>query len=102
MRDLRVYAEALDASVYHFRDKNELECDAVLHRRDGRYGLIEIKLGSAKGIEDGAKTLTTLADKIDTNAMHSPSFLMILTASGDFAYRRDDGILVVPVGCLKP
>ena len=71
MRDLRVYAEALDASVYHFRDKNELECDAVLHRRDGRYGLIEIKLGSAKGIEDGAKTLTALADKIDTNAMYS-------------------------------
>lgn len=102
MRDLRVYAEALDGSVYHFRDKNGLECDAVLHRRDGRYGLIEIKLGSAKGIEDGVKTLKTLAGKIDTNAMHSPSFLMILTASGDFAYRRDDGILVVPIGCLRP
>lgn len=102
MRDLRVYAEALDGSVYHFRDKNGLECDAVLHRRDGRYGLIEIKLGSNKGIEDGVKTLTTLAGKIDTNAMHSPSFLMILTASGDFAYRRDDGILVVPIGCLRP
>ena len=102
MRDLRVYADALDGSLYHFRDKNGLECDAVLHRRDGRYGLIEIKLGSDKGIEDGVKTLTTLAGKIDTNAMHSPSFLMILTASGDYAYRRDDGILIVPIGCLRP
>ena len=102
MRDLRVYAEALDGSVSHFRDKNGLECDAVLHRRDGRYGLIEIKLGSEKGIDDGVKTLTTFSKKIDTDAMRSPSFLMILTASGDFAYRRDDGILVVPIGCLKP
>ena len=102
MRDLRVYAEALDGSVSHFRDKNGLECDAVLHRRDGRYGLIEIKLGSEKGIEDGVKTLTKFSKKIDTDAMRSPSFLMILTASGDFAYRRDDGILVVPIGCIKP
>lgn len=102
MRDLRVYAEALEGDISHFRDKSGLECDAVLHRRDGRYGLIEIKLGSEKGIEDGAKTLTTFSKKIDTNVMHAPSFLMILTASGDFAYRRDDGILVVPIGCLKP
>ena len=102
MRDLRVYAEALDGSVSHFRDKNGLECDAVLHRRDGRYGLIEVKLGSEKGIEDGVKTLTTFSKKINTDAMGTPSFLMILTASGDFAYRRDDGILVVPIGCLKP
>ena len=102
MRDLRVYAEALDGSVSHFRDKNGLECDAVLHRRDGRYGLIEVKLGSEKGIEDGVKTLTTFSKQINTDAMGTPSFLMILTASGDFAYRRDDGILVVPIGCLKP
>lgn len=102
MRDLRVYAEALDGSISHYRDKNGLECDAVLHRRDGRYGLIEIKLGSEKGIEDGIKTLTALSKKINTDTMPAPSFLMILTASGDFAYRRDDGILVVPIGCLKP
>lgn len=102
MRDLRVYAEALDGSVSHFRDKNGLECDAVLHRRDGRYGLIEVKLGSEKDIEDGVKTLTTFSKKINTDAMGTPSFLMILTASGNFAYRRDDGILVVPIGCLKP
>lgn len=62
----------------------------------------EVKLGSEKGIEDGVKTLTALSKKIDTDAMHAPSFLMILTASGDFSYRRDDGILVVPIGCLKP
>lgn len=102
MRDLRVYAEALDGSISHFRDKNGLECGAVLHRRDGRYGLIEIKLGSEKGIEDGIKTLTALSKKINTDTMLAPSFLMILTASGDFAYRRNDGILVVPIGCLKP
>lgn len=102
MRDLRVYADALNGSVSHYRDKNGLECGAVLHRRDGRYGLIEIKLGSDKGIADGVKTLTALSKKIDTNAMLAPSFLMILTASGDFAFRRDDGVLVVPIGCLKP
>lgn len=102
MRDLRVYADALDGSVSHFRDKNGLECDAVVHRRDGRYGLIETKLGSEKDIDDGVKALKTLSRKIDTDAMRSPSFLMVLTASGDFAFRRDDGILVVPIGCLKP
>lgn len=102
MRDLRVYADALDGSVSHYRDKTGLECDAVLHRRDGRYGLIEIKLGSDKGIADGVETLTAFSKKIDTNAMRAPSFLMILTASGDFAFRRDDGVLVVPIGCLKP
>lgn len=75
---------------------------AVLHRRDGRYRLIEIKFGSDKGIADGVETLTALSKKIDTNATRSPLFLMILTASGDFAYRRNDGILVVPIGCLKP
>ena len=101
-RDLRVYAEALDGSVSHFRDKNGLECDAVVHRRDGRYGLIETKLGSEKDIDDGVKALKTLSRKIDTDAMLPPSFLMVLTASGDFAFRRDDGILVVPIGCLKP
>ncbi len=102
VRDLRVYAETLDGSLYHFRDKSGLECDAVLHRRNGTYGLIEIKLGSAKGIEDGAKTLKELANKINTNVMPPPSFMMILTATGDYAYRRDDGVLVVPIGCLRP
>ena len=101
IRDLRVYAEALGGSLFHFRDKYGLECDAVLHRRNGTYGLIEIKLGSDKGIEDGAKTLHSLAAKIDLSQMLPPSFLMVLTASGNYAYRRGDGVLVVPIGCLK-
>lgn len=101
MRDLRVYAEALNGKVYHYRDKNGLECDAVIHLRDGRYGLIEIKLGGDNLINHGASTLLSLAEKIDTTKMKSPSFMMVLTAAGDYAYRRDDGVLVVPVGCLK-
>lgn len=101
MRDLRVYAEALNGNVYHYRDKNGLECDAVVHLRDGRYGLIEIKLGGDKLIQQGVDTLLTLAKKIDTNKMKSPSFMMILTATGQYAYRRDDGVMVVPISCLK-
>lgn len=101
MRDLRVYAEALNGKVYHYRDKNGLECDAVIHLRDGRYGLIEIKLGGDNLINHGASTLLSLAEKIDTTKMKSPSFMMVLTAAGDYAYRRHDGVLVVPVGCLK-
>lgn len=101
MRDLRVYAEAINGKVYHYRDKNGLECDAVIHLRDGRYGLIEIKLGGDNLINHGASTLLSLAEKIDTTKMKSPSFMMVLTAAGDYAYRRDDGVLVVPVGCFK-
>lgn len=101
MRDLRVYAEALNGNVYHYRDKDGLECDAVVHLRDGRYGLIEIKLGGDRLIEEGASTLKKLSEKIDTSKMKHPSFLMVLTATGDYAYKRPDGVLVVPVGCLK-
>ena len=102
VRDLRVYAEALDGKVYHYRDKNNLECDAVVHLRNGSYGLIEIKIGGADLIKDGAASLKTLADKIDTTKMKKPSFLMVLTGIGDYAYRRpEDGVLVVPIGCLK-
>lgn len=102
VRDLRVYADALDGSVYHYRDKNGLECDAVIHLRNGAYGLVEIKLGGERLIEEGAKTLTSLADIIDTTRMKAPSFCMVLTGVGDFAYKRTDGVYVVPVGCLKP
>lgn len=104
VRDLRVYAEALDGKVFHYRDKNDLECDAVLHLRDGSYGLIEIKLGGDKLIQEGASTLTKLAEKIDTNKMSTPSFKMILTAVGSYAYRLSDldDVIVVPIGCLKP
>ena len=101
IRDLRVYADALDGGVYHYRDKNGLECDAVVHLRNGSYGLIEIKLGGEKLIEQGAKTLTSLANIIDTSRMKAASFCMVLTGVGDFAYRRTDGVYVVPIGCLK-
>lgn len=102
IRDLRVYADALGGEVFHFRDRHGLECDAVLHRRDGSYGLIEIKLGGADNIEKGASTLKTLSDKIDTDKMNAPSFMMVLTGIGQYAYRRSDGVYVVPIGCLKP
>lgn len=101
MRDLRVYADALNGNVYHYRDKDGLECDAVVHLRDGKYGLIEIKLGGDKLISEGVATLKKLAQKIDTTKMKQPSFLMVLTATGDYAYRREDGVIVVPIGCLK-
>ncbi len=101
IRDLRVYAEALNGKVYHFRDSNGLECDAVIHLRNGAYGLVEIKLGGDNLIEEGAKTLKSLADKIDTTRMKKPAFLMVLTAVGPYAYRREDGVYVVPITCLK-
>lgn len=102
VRDLRVYADALGGTVYHYRDKNGLECDAVVHLRNGKYGLIEIKLGGDKLIEEGTKTLETLASKIDTTKMKAPSFKMVLTGVGLYAYQRpQDGVYVVPVGCLK-
>ncbi len=101
VRDLRVYADAMDATVYHYRDKSELECDAVIHLRNGRYGLIEIKLGGDKLIEEGASSLKKLKDRIDTTKMPEPSFLMVLTAIGDMAYTRSDNVIVVPIGALK-
>ncbi len=101
VRDLRVYADALDGQVYHFRDKNGLECDTVIHLRNGHYGLVEIKLGGEKLIEEGVVSLTRLAKKIDTDKMYSPSFMMVLTAVGNMAYRRKDGVYVVPIACLK-
>ena len=102
IRDLRTYAEALLGDVAHYRDANGLECDAVVHLRDGRYGLVEIKLGGERLIEEGAKTLFSLSKKLDTAKMKEPSFLMVLVGVGDIAYRRQDGVYVVPIGCLKP
>ena len=101
VRDLRVFADALDGHVYHFRDKNGLECDAVIHLRNGKYGLVEIKLGGEKLINEGADTLSALEKKIDTERMNAPAFKMVLVGVGKYAYRRDDGVLVVPIGCLK-
>ena len=102
VRDLRVFAEALNGKVYHYRDKSGLECDAVVHLRNGQYGLIEVKLGGETLIKEGVETLTLLAKQIDTTRMKAPSFKMILTATGEHAYRRpEDGIYIVPIGCLK-
>lgn len=100
IRDLRVYADALDGKLYKFRQKDGLECDAVLHLRNGSYGLIEVKLGGSE-IDKAAKNLLTLKDRIDTTRMKAPAFLMIVVATG-YAYTRTDGVHVVPVGCLKP
>ena len=101
IRDLRVFADALNGAVYHYRDKGGQECDAVIHLRNRKYGLIEIKLGGDKFIEEGAKSLKSMEAKIDTDKMKSPSFLMVLTGTGDYAYRRQDGVYVIPIGCLK-
>lgn len=103
VRDLRVYADALGGSVAHFLDRNGLECDAVIHLRNGACGLVEIKLGGDALIEEGAATLNALSGILDTSRMKAASFKMVLTAVGDYAYRRpSDGVVVCPIGCLKP
>lgn len=102
VRDLRIYSELLDGNVYHYRDKSGLECDAVVHLRNGSYGLVEIKLGGDKLIEEGTETLKTLSDLIDTNSMKKPSFMMVLCAQAPFAYKRNDGVYVVPITSLRP
>ena len=101
IRDLRIYADALDGDVYHYRDKTGLECDAVVHLRKGEYGLIEIKLGGDDLINEGAHNLITLSEKIDTDKMHKPAFMMVLCGIAPFAYKREDGVFVVPISCLK-
>lgn len=101
VHDLRVYADALDGMVYHYRDSNGLECDAVIHLRNGSYGLVEIKLGGDDMIEQGAASLKLLSKNIDTTRMKAPSFLMVLTGLDGFAYQREDGVYVVPIGCLR-
>ena len=100
IRDLRVYSQALGGGVYRYRDKNGLECDAVVHLPNGKYGLIEIKLGGDKLIDDGCKALLRLSEMIDTDKMKKPSFLMVLTANGELAYRNKEGVLIVPIGAL--
>ncbi len=101
IRDLRIFADSLNGEVYHYRDKDGQECDAVIHLKNGKYGLIEIKLGGERLIEEGAKSLMKMEAKIDFDKMNIPSFLMVLTGTGDYAYRRQDGVYVVPIGCLK-
>ena len=101
VRDLRIYADVLDGSVYHYRDKTGLECDAVIHLRNGSYGLVEVKLGGDQSINEGAESLLKLTSKIDTEKMKKPAFLMVLCGVAPFAYKREDGVFVVPITCLK-
>ena len=101
VRDLRVYAEALDGQLYHYRDSNGLECDTVLHRRNGSYALLEVKLGGEDHINAGAASMLELASKIDTDKMPAPSFIAVIIGVGKYAYRRQDGVYVIPIGCLK-
>ena len=101
IRDLRVYAEALDGKLYHYRDSSGLECDAVLHRRDGSYALLEVKLGGEANINEGATNMLKLSANIDTDKMPSPSFMAVIVGVGKYAFRREDGVYVIPIGCLK-
>jgi len=98
-RDLRVYSQVIDGGIFHYRDKSELECDLIIKLNDGRWAPVEVKMGNRQ-IEDAAANLIKISSKIDAEKMNKPSFLMVLTA-GQFAYRRPDGVLVIPVGCLK-
>ena len=101
VRDLRVYAEALDGELYHYRDSSGLECDTVLHRRNGSYALLEVKIVGENRINEGAANLLALAKNIDTNKMSAPSFMAVIIGVGKYAYQRKDGVYVIPIGCLK-
>lgn len=102
LRDLRVYSGPITARVARYRDKEGLECDAVVELRDGRYGLVEMKLGGKSAIEAGAATLIRLSARLDEASMGAPAFMMVLTATGQLAYPRPDGVWVVPIGVLGP
>jgi hypothetical protein len=102
VRDLRVYADALNGAVSHYLDRNGLECDAVVHLRNGMSGLVEVKLGGSSLIEEGADTLNALSGLIDTSRQKKVAFKMVITAVGDYAYQRPDGIIVCPLSALKP
>ena len=99
---LHTIADALGGSLLHYLDKSGLECDAVLRLENGSYGLVEIKTGGDALIEKGVKTLNALTAKIDIARMPPPSFCMVIVADGDFAYCRKDGIIVCPIGALRP
>ena len=103
MRDLRIYLTPLNGTVCHYRDKNGLECDMVTVLPDGRYGLIQAKLGQdEESVANAVEKLQALESKIDTEKTMEPSFRAVITGNGKYAYKREDGIYVVPIGCLKP
>jgi predicted AAA+ superfamily ATPase len=99
IRDLRIYTESLGGRLFHYRDHGGQEADAILHFRNGEWGAIEVKLGN-KATDNGAKNLLKLKEKINIDAMNSPSFLAVITANG-YAYQRPDGVYVIPIGCLR-
>lgn len=99
VRDLRIYTENLGGKVYHYRDHRGQEADAILHFKDGQWAAIEVKLGD-RAIDEGAESLKKLADKIDNDAVHRPAFLAVITGTG-YAYKREDGVYVIPIGCLR-
>jgi predicted AAA+ superfamily ATPase len=99
VRDLRVYSQVLNGEVFHYRDNYGLEADAIVHLMDGRWGAFEIKMGS-KEIEEGVKNLRKLKEMIDEERMRPPSFMMVLTAT-EYALENDDGVHIVPIGCLR-
>ena len=101
IRDLRVYADGLNGSLYKYRDKYGLECDVVLTLRNGQYALIEIKLGGTKAVEEGAEALNKLEKLITEKGYNPPTFKMIITGNNPYGYRRKDGIYQIPIGCLK-
>ena len=103
LRDLKVYAESIGGDLYYYRDQNGVECDAVIHLDDGNWAGIEIKLGNTDEVIDAAaKSLLSFKNTIDTEVMREPAFLMVLSGISKYAYRRKDGVYVVPIGCLRP
>lgn len=100
IRDMRIYAQANDGEVFHYRDRNNLEADMIVQLRDGRWGAVEVKLGSRQ-IDEASRNLLDLARKVNSDKMGEPSFLMVLTG-GEYAYRRPDGVWVVPLATLRP
>ncbi len=101
VRDLRVYADSIGAEVFHYRDKDNLECDAVLHFKNGSYALIEIKLGGEKLIEKGVESINKLEKKLIKEGLNSPIFKAVIAGVGPYAYRRKDSVIVIPISCLK-
>ncbi len=99
IRDLKAYAVALGGEVYHYRDSDGLECDAVVHLRNARYGLVEVKISQTRE-DEGAFTLKKLKNKLEREGRKGPDFLLVITATG-YAHKRDDGVFVVPIGCLR-
>lgn len=99
MRDLKIYADAIDARLSYYRDKNDFEVDCILETANGKWGAIEIKLGAGE-IPSAVNNLTKFRDKVDTDKYGEPAFLMVLTGA-DYSYKRDDGICVVSIGTLK-